>query len=102
MQIFNRTRLEEAWQRHADAEPALKTWLAITLSAKWHNYLELRNTFKTADPVKLESGTTVTVFNVKGNSYRLITTVDYRRQIVAVWYFLTHAEYDKEKWKRRL
>jgi mRNA interferase HigB len=39
------------------------------------------------------------VFNIKGNSYRLIVSIDYAIQTIYYKYFLTHAEYDKEKWK---
>jgi mRNA-degrading endonuclease HigB of HigAB toxin-antitoxin module len=39
------------------------------------------------------------VFNIKGNNYRLIVGIDYERQIVYYKYFLTHADYSKDKWK---
>jgi mRNA interferase HigB len=38
-------------------------------------------------------------FNIKGNDYRLITRISYTRQRVYVRDVLTHAEYDKGKWK---
>ena len=34
-------------------------------------------------------------FNIKGNDYRLITAVDYRRKIVFIKWVGTHAAYDK-------
>jgi mRNA interferase HigB len=40
-----------------------------------------------------------TVFNIKGNNYRLIVGMDYETQTVYYKYFLTHAEYDKDDWK---
>jgi HigB_toxin, RelE-like toxic component of a toxin-antitoxin system len=40
-----------------------------------------------------------TVFNIKGNTYRLIVGIDYENQTIYYKYFLTHAEYDKDKWK---
>jgi mRNA interferase HigB len=40
------------------------------------------------------------VFNIGGNKYRLITLVDYAYQKVFVRAILTHAEYDREDWKR--
>ena len=102
MQILNLPRLEQAWLRHADAETALRRWQTVVSAAAWRRYLDVRKTFSAADPVPLDSGAVVTVFDIKGNTYRLITTIDYRRQIVTVWHFLTHAEYDKEKWKGSL
>jgi mRNA interferase HigB len=35
------------------------------------------------------------VFNIKGNSYRLVAAVDYRRKIVFIKWLGTHAAYDK-------
>jgi mRNA interferase HigB len=40
-----------------------------------------------------------TVFNIKGNKYRLIVSIDYQHQLIYIKYILTHSEYDKEKWK---
>ena len=40
-----------------------------------------------------------TVFNLKGNKYRLILDIDYSEQVAYFKYFLTHAQYDKEQWK---
>jgi mRNA interferase HigB len=39
------------------------------------------------------------VFNVKGNRYRLIVSINYSRQLIYFKYFLTHAEYDRDNWK---
>ncbi|NEP83137.1 MAG: type II toxin-antitoxin system HigB family toxin [Okeania sp. SIO3B3] len=40
-----------------------------------------------------------TVFNINGNRYRLIVSIDYKRQLIYIKYILTHGEYDKEYWK---
>ena len=40
------------------------------------------------------------VFNIGGNKYRLITHMNYRRQIVYVLFVFTHKQYDEEEWKR--
>lgn len=39
-----------------------------------------------------------TIFNIKGNSYRLLTIVHYRYKRVYIKEFFTHAEYDR--WNR--
>jgi len=41
-----------------------------------------------------------TVFNIKGNSFRLIAEINYSSGRVFVRDVLTHAEYDNEKWKK--
>lgn len=35
------------------------------------------------------------VFNIKGNDYRLVTAINYRRQIVFIKWIGTHRDYDK-------
>jgi len=40
-----------------------------------------------------------TVFNIKGNRYRLIAKIEYRLQMIFIKSLLTHPEYDKDKWK---
>ncbi|WP_333327965.1 type II toxin-antitoxin system HigB family toxin [Microcoleus sp. BROC3] len=40
-----------------------------------------------------------TIFNIQGNKYRLIVSLNYQKQIVYIKYILTHAEYDKDNWK---
>ncbi|KHG39820.1 MAG: type II toxin-antitoxin system HigB family toxin [Aphanizomenon flos-aquae KM1D3_PB] len=60
----------------------------------WENRISDLSLNPTADAV----GNFI-VFNIKGNSYRLIVSIDYAIQTVYYKYFLTHAEYDKEKWK---
>jgi mRNA interferase HigB len=35
------------------------------------------------------------VFNIKGNDYRLVTAIDYERQIVLIKWIGSHRDYDK-------
>ena len=94
MRIVSRRRLREFWVVHADTEDALKTWFATAKLARWQNLIEVRRTYSTAEAVGR-----YTVFNVKGNTYRLIAKIEYRLQIIYVKTVLTHAEYDKDRWK---
>jgi len=55
-----------------------------------------------ADPVKVASGRTVVVFNIRGIRYRLVAAIHYNRQIVYTLRFMTHAEYSKNRWKDAL
>ena len=57
--------------------------------------MEVRRELPTGDAVK-----EFTVFNIKGNAYRLITEINYRTGRIFVRHVLTHAEYSKGAWKR--
>ena len=82
-------------KKHSDAYRPLDAWYRIAKAANWTSFSELKRDFGSADIVG-----NFTVFNVKGNHYRLITDIQYEKQIVFIKYVLTHKEYDKDEWKR--
>lgn len=93
----------EAWaSAHAGAKSSLSNWMAVVQAAAWTELADLRQTFASADQVKVASGRTVVVFNIAGNRFRLIAAIHYSTAIVFALRFLTHAEYDKDKWKDEL
>jgi mRNA interferase HigB len=94
MHIITRSRLTLFCEKHPNAETSLRLWYKLTALAQWQNFAQLRQAFPSADLVG-----NLTVFNIGGNNYRLITLVDYKYQKVFIRHILTHAEYDKEKWK---
>jgi len=100
MRVRGRKKLEEFWRRHPDAKSRLARWLTVVTEwSHWTSFRDVRNTFRSADTVTLADGRNVVVFDIGGNNYRLIADVQYREQFVVVLTILTHAEYDKEKWK---
>ncbi len=102
MRIIKPTRIRQYWQRHTQARPSLEQWLLRTKAADWSSIADLKQTFPSADPVRVASGRRVVIFNIAGNQYRLITAVHYDMQKVFVLRFLTHAQYDREVWKDEL
>jgi mRNA interferase HigB len=81
-------------ERRADAASSLRLWWDTVQAAEWHNFSEVRQTYSTVSYVD-----PYTVFNIRGNDYRLVTWIDYEGGIVVMKWFCTHAEYDKEQWK---
>ena len=102
MRIIKRTTLRVYGRRFAKVANALDDWARLAVAAQWQNLVEARKTFPHADQIKVKSGKTVTVFNVCGNDFRLITAIHYDRQKVFILDFLTHAEYSRDFWKKRL
>ena len=94
MQIITKRRLKEFAAQHTDAQASLATWVRVAASAQWSHLVEVRASWPSADQVG-----NLTVFNIGGNNYRLITYIDYRFRKVFIREILTHAEYDKEGWK---
>ena len=105
MELTRGEKLDQAMRRHPQTRPWLTTWRRRTEAADWANLVEVRRDFPSADGVPVRSGqgkVVVTVFNVCGNDYRLLTFIHYHRQQVVVVDVLTHAEYSKGHWKNRL
>jgi mRNA interferase HigB len=102
MRIITRKRLRQFAGRFADAAGALQSWEEVVNRARWASIDEVREIYPHADAVEVESGRTATIFNMRGNRYRLIVAIHYNRQRVYVMRFLTHAEYDKDQWKEQL
>lgn len=92
--VISRKILREAARKHASLETALDTWFRVARKARWKNLGEVRKTYPTADPVG-----DYTVFNTKGNHFRLVTEIIYERGKIYIRRVLTRAEYDKRKWK---
>lgn len=87
-------RLREFWEQYPTAERPLRAWFTQVEQVHWHNFAEVRADFPTADQVHR-----LTVFNISGNHYRLIVRIEYEKQRVYIRAVLTHAEYDRERWK---
>jgi mRNA interferase HigB len=94
MHVISRKKLKEAVVRHHDLAVPLDAWFRIAKKAEWKNLADVRKTFSSADAVGKW-----TVFNVKGNRYRLITEINYAFGRIYIRHVLTHAEYDRGVWK---
>jgi mRNA interferase HigB len=69
----------------------LDAWHAEVVKANWKNSAEMKQQYRSASIVSSER----VVFNIKGNSYRLLVEVAYQFQIVFIVWIGTHREYDK-------
>ncbi len=95
MHVISRKRLREAAAIHADLEGPLDTWFRIAKKARWNSLVEIRPTFPSTDAVE-----GYTVFNIKGNEYRLVTRINFRTGRIFIREVLTHGEYDRGRWKK--
>ncbi|MFI5378670.1 MAG: type II toxin-antitoxin system HigB family toxin [Tepidisphaerales bacterium] len=102
VEILNRRVLETAAMKNPGLRIPIRRWVEIVAGAEWSSLDDVRKTFPSADGVPVGGGMVATVFNVGGNRYRIITAVFYEQQRVYISEVLTHAEYDKDQWKRRL
>lgn len=94
MRVISRKKLREFCKKHTDVCDALYSWYRVATKAQWQNLLDVQQTYPKAEAVG-----NFTVFNIKGNQYRLIVDLVYTSQRIYIKYVLTHAEYDKDEWK---
>jgi len=85
----------EAAERHRGLGGPLDAWYRIAKKAIWQNLVDVRRVFPSADAVGK-----FTVFNIKGNAYRLITEINYQTGRIFLRDVLTHAEYSKGGWRK--
>lgn len=89
--IIAKSTLRDYWEKHTDSEQYLKTWYDTVKSAKWSSPNDVKQTYINASILKDSR----VVFNIKGNSYRLIVKFNYEKQWAFIRFIGTHAEYDK-------
>ena len=91
MKIISKKILREFWEKHADSRQQLKSWYQETNNAKWKNTKEIKKVYPSASFLADNR----VVFNIKGNTYRLIVRINYDYQMIWIRFIGTHAEYDK-------
>lgn len=88
MRIIGKQALDDFVRRHADARPAIESWIAEVESSSWQSPLEVLERYGAASFVKKNC-----IFNIKGNRYRLHVHISFDRQLVLVKNVGTHNEY---------
>lgn len=102
MRIIKESFLVAAGRKHSRAARHLDVWRKTVKAATWRNLVDVRRSYPDADAVKIHSGRTVLVFNIRRNDYRLIAAAHFNRQIVYTLGFMTHADYSKNRWEETL
>ena len=91
MRIIKRSTLARFWNEYTESEQSLKSWFAEAKKAKWKNSNEMKLNYPSASVISGKR----TVFNIKGNYFRLVADIEYKIGVIFIIWFGTHAEYDK-------
>jgi mRNA interferase HigB len=70
---------------------SLDAWFDEARKARWRSTADIKRHYATASVVTAER----IVFNIKGNSYRLVVSVDFDKSIVWIKWIGTHRDYDR-------
>lgn len=92
MRIISEKALTECWAKHRIAEGPLKAWRADVRSSTWDSPQDVKNQF--GGNVDFLPDNRV-VFDIKGNTFRIVARINYSLKIVYIRFVGTHSEYDK-------
>jgi len=88
--IVAKSTLMEFWKAHPESEQYLKTWYDTATHSDWKNPNDVKKAYANASILK--NGRVV--FNIKGNSFRLVVKFNYEKQWGFVRFIGTHDEYN--------
>lgn len=91
MRIFSKSTLRKFWEIHPEAEQYLRTWFETATNAAWETPNDVKQSYAHASILKNNR----IVFNIKGNDFRLIVSVNFEKQWIFVRFIGTHLAYDK-------
>jgi len=77
--------------KYPQAKTALLVWYNEFLKQEFHTFNKLKTVYGNASIVANNRE----IFNIKGNDYRLIVSVNFKQLAAYVIWFGTHKEYDK-------
>lgn len=90
MHIVSQQALRLFWEKHPDAEQPLRAWYLIARRAQWRSPTDVKADYRSASII----GNNRVVFNIKGNTYRLVVVAAYQQGRLFIRFVGTHAEYD--------
>jgi len=91
MRVIAKSTLQEFWLKHKDSEEQLKAWYNEAKKSHWSSPNALKLEFPSAS---ILLGNRV-VFNIKGNTYRMVVKINYKIGLVWIRFIGTHDDYDK-------
>ena len=88
MRIISRKTLKDFWDHHPDARQPLQAWFSDTRQAVWKTPMDIKEAYRNISFITSNR----VVFNIKGNRYRLVVSIQYQYGIVYIRFVGTHKE----------
>lgn len=96
MRLVGLFKLEDFKRKHAGARGPLDAWRIEVEAAEWGGPMDIKRRHATASFLADHR----VIFNIKGNSYRLVVKVRYQNAIVVIEWIGTHADYSKVDFRK--
>jgi mRNA interferase HigB len=97
MQLVGLIKLDAFKKSHADSRGPLDVWQAEVQVAEWTGPQDVKDRYPSASFLADNR----VIFNIKGNTYRLVVKTRYQNGIMLIEWIGTHAEYDKQNFADR-
>ncbi|MGB8698672.1 MAG: type II toxin-antitoxin system HigB family toxin [Thermosynechococcaceae cyanobacterium] len=94
MRLITKRNLNQAIAPYPDAVAVIQSWSTVIKANHWKSLNDIRENYSSS----VDEAYGYTIFNIKGNKYRLIVRINYQAQIIYFKKFMTHAEYSKINW----
>lgn len=91
MRVIAVKTLKEWCVNYPKAKQSLLAWHEEVVAAEWNNPNQLKSQFQNASIISSKR----VIFNIHGDSFRLIVDIEYRLKIVFIIWFGTHQQYDQ-------
>jgi mRNA interferase HigB len=91
MRVISFKTLREFYLEHPDSKQPLRAWFKEAERASWSSPQQIKKLYASASIVPDNR----VVFNIKGNSYRLVVKFNYKYGWAWIRFIGTHAAYDR-------
>ena len=91
MRVIAKKTLKNCWIQYSDYEQQLKTWYQEASESKWKSSADIKRLYPSASILADNR----VVFNIKGNTYRLVVRINYDYSMVWIRFIGTHTQFDK-------
>lgn len=95
MHIVKLRTIEKYYKSNNQSKNQLLAWYEEAKTAEWKTPQDIKDRYSSASILP----DNIVVFNIKGNDYRLVTKLSYKKQTVFIKFIGTHNEY--EKWIKK-
>ena len=91
MRLIAKKTLVNFYAIYATSKASLQAFYKEVEAADWNKPSDVIQDYPSADVITGKRF----VFNIKGNSYRLVADIEFKKKLVFIVWIGTHAEYDK-------
>ena len=92
MKVVSRKHIDDFIRNHPDGKSSIESWYHEAINSTWETNMDIKRKYSSASFLKEN----YVIFNIKGNSYRLVTKIAYKTKIVLIKWLGSHAEYSKK------